>query len=47
MEKFAPELYQTSETELPPDIESEILEALSPNIRLDIIFDPNNIYLIL
>lgn len=47
MERITQESHQTSETELPPDIESEILKALSPDIRLDIIFDPNNIYLIL
>lgn len=47
MEKFTQELYQTSETELPPDIETEIQEALSPDIKLDIVFDPNNIYLTL
>lgn len=47
MEILATESHQTSETELPPNIESEILKALSPDIRLDIIFDPNSIYLIL
>ncbi len=47
MEILATESHQTSETELPPNIESEILKALSSDIRLDIIFDPNSIYLIL
>jgi hypothetical protein len=47
MERLTQELYNPSETELPPDIESEILEALSPDIRLNIVFNTNNIYLTL
>jgi hypothetical protein len=34
-------------TELPPDFVSEILEALSPDVKLDIVFNTNNIYLTL
>jgi hypothetical protein len=47
MERLTQELHNPSETELPPEIESEILEALSPDIRLNIVFNTNNIYLIL
>lgn len=47
MERLTQELHNPSEKELPPYIESEIQEALSPDIRLDIVFNTNNIYLTL
>jgi plasmid maintenance system antidote protein VapI len=47
MERFIPELHQPPKIELPPDIESDIREALSPDTKLDIVFDHSSIYLTL